>query len=171
MNGDPIAATNEIDEYNLLFFAMDIATTGIDGVVTAGLIVHSLPNAAAFSANTEVVTGTPIITADYEGSDISSFIPRSMYYGCVAATAVPTEAVPVSCNITVTAYDINNKLLGTQVFEFVSLGGLTQNQNFGAYSSTLQQDVYTLEFSVTNDLVTAALIDDFAATLNQGPVS
>lgn len=166
MNGDPIAATNEIGVYNLLFFSMNLVTLGANGVNPAGILLHSVPNAAAFSANTMIVDGTPIISVNYEESQISSFDPHTFYYGCVAATEVTTAGVPVTCTIDVVAVDANSKVIATQAFNFVSNGGLLQNQMLGTFTSAFK-NVYTLQFNVTSPLTTAALIDSFEATLHE----
>lgn len=65
------------------------------------MIPHTAENVAAFSANTALLDGTPMISANYEESTIDHFNAHSWYYGCVVATEETAASSPVSCNITV----------------------------------------------------------------------
>lgn len=72
MNSDPIAATNEIGGlstfcplfllsyhsttpavYNLLYWTMNLASNGVNGVIVSGLVPHTPNNVAVFSAGTQ----------------------------------------------------------------------------------------------------------------------
>lgn len=62
----------------------------------------------------------------------------------------------------------NGKQLATQDFHFAANGSIVQFQNYGAFNPEFQQqNVYYVDFSVSNPLLTAAVIDNFIATLYQ----
>ena len=63
MNGDPIAATNQIGVYNLLYWTMNLVTPGVGNINPSGIIPHTRPNVAAFAANTVAING-PVSSKD-----------------------------------------------------------------------------------------------------------
>ena len=133
-----------------------------------GLTPHTYPDIAAFSAATtnQLSPNGSLITANYSQSTITSFHPCSMWYGCVAPSPYLAGSLPESCEITAAGYDASGKQVAIQVFSFAANGSVVQDQNYGVFQG-FPTSVYTLAFSVSNPLTTAALVDNFIAKLYQ----
>ncbi|CAK3803725.1 Herpes-BLLF1 multi-domain [Lecanosticta acicola] len=166
--GDPLTGITSIGEYNLLNF------TNINWVDTdpdfdgnhLGLAPHTYPDVATFGAGTSSLTNsTPLITADYIESTLTSFTARSFWYGCVLPSPYTAGSLPVACNITATGYSRDGHPLAVQNFEFMTNGSVVQDQKFGEFKGFT--NVRSVGFSVTPANIGAALIDNFIATLYQ----
>lgn len=139
---------------------------------------HTLPTCTGFTADTTLesslltpgesapsLTGPQRVTAKYQYSPISYFTPYVFYYGCVAADQNNAVSIPVSCNITTTGL-INGRAVYSQTFTYTATGAPLQQMDLGYFSQGwLGFKIDTLDFSVTNNATTAALIDNFLATV------
>lgn len=166
--GFPLTGLTPIGEYNLLNFAnINFVDTDPDFDGNhLGLAPHTYPYAATFGAGTSSLTGqTPLISIDYIESTLSSFTPRSFWYGCVLPSPYTAGSLPVSCNITATGYSQAGEQLASQTFAFMTNGSVIQDQNFGTFKGF--NNIYSLGFSVSNPVAAAALIDNLIATLEQ----
>lgn len=153
--------------YNLLKFSLtwlnlDIDTDGNH----LGSAPHSYPDVAAFSLNTKLLTPTPEISANYTESTISDFDALSWWYGCVYPSEESAGSLPKTCDITATGFNADNKQVASQKFHFAANGSVVQNMNYGTFNPNFK-GVYRMELAVTDELLTAALIDNFIATLYQ----
>ncbi|EME47694.1 hypothetical protein DOTSEDRAFT_77927 [Dothistroma septosporum NZE10] len=164
----PLSGLTPIGEYNLLNFAnINFVDTDPDFDGNhLGLAPHTYPYAATFGAGTSSLTGqTPLISIDYIESTLSSFTPRSFWYGCVLPSPYTAGSLPVSCDITATGYSQTGAKLASQTFAFKTNGSVVQDQNFGTFKGF--SNIHSLGFSVSNSNEAAALIDNFIATLEQ----
>jgi hypothetical protein len=95
---DPLIATSEIGVYNLLNFeSIYFVNTDPDFDGNhLGLAPYTYPYVATFSPGAEIIDNLlapniSTITASYIESTISSFTPKSFWYGCVLP--FPTQLV------------------------------------------------------------------------------
>ncbi|KAF2639666.1 hypothetical protein P280DRAFT_44758 [Massarina eburnea CBS 473.64] len=107
------------------------------------------------------------MTVDYADSTIDHFDLKSFYYGCAVGSEVSVVGVPLACTVTVKGYADTQKTK------------LTASQSFGFEVGLLQVEaqmkkaslgkgfvgVRVVEFFVSNELVTAALIDTVEYTV------
>ncbi|KAF2161206.1 hypothetical protein M409DRAFT_28247 [Zasmidium cellare ATCC 36951] len=166
--GFPLSGITPIGVYNLLNFSnINFVDTDPDFDGNhLGLAPHTYPYAATFGAGTSSLTQqTPLITANYIESTLTSFTARSFWYGCVLPSPYTAGSLPVSCDITATGYDKQGQKLVSQNFTFKTNGSVIQDQNFGTFRGF--NSIYSLGFSVNNPNTAAALIDNFIATLEQ----
>ncbi|KUJ09569.1 uncharacterized protein LY89DRAFT_724016 [Mollisia scopiformis] len=169
--GDPIIATTEIAEYNLLNFkSINFVDTDTDFDGNhLGLAPHTYPYVATFSPGTEIIDdllspNISMITASYIESTLTSFTPKSFWYGCVYPFPYTAGSLPVDCNITATGFDKSGNLVAKQSFEFSGNGSIIQDQNYGTFQGFSQ--VYSVAFGVS-PIIAAALVDNIIATLYQ----
>lgn len=167
----PVSAI-EIGDYDLLNFntflvnqtqppvaGVPCQTAPTCTVVTEANNVLSLLDVGSASA----LNGPGIVTSKYQYSPISYFTPYVFYYGCVAADANGVASVPVSCNITATGLT-SGKTVYTETFTYTATGALLQPMDLGYFNSGwVGLKVDTLQFVVSNNLTTGALIDNLVA--------
>lgn len=166
--GDPITGITNIGVYNLLNFKnINYVDTDPDFDGNhLGLAPHTYPSAATFGAGTSSLTNsTPLITADYIESTLTSFTARSFWYGCVLPSPYTAGSLPVSCNITATGYGKDGSKIVSQEFGFKANGSVVQDQQFGTFKGFA--NVRSVGFEVVPKNIGAALIDNFIATLSQ----
>lgn len=143
----------------------------------AGVPCHTAPTCTVITAangllssiltpgQTSSATGPGRITSKYANSPISYFDPYAFYYGCVVADANGAVSTPVACTITVTG-TAKGKKLYSQDFNYKTTGALLQPMTLGYFCQSWSGlKVDTLTFSVSNNLTTAALIDNFIASV------
>lgn len=132
------------------------------------------------------LTGPSYITAAYDYSPVSFFDPYAWYFGkysletwltylgltlliagCVTADLEAVASAPVSCSITATGVNSVGKTIYSQVFNFnAPLLTPTVPMQLGYFDqgwSGLR--VQTLYLSVSNNATTAAVFDNFLATV------
>lgn len=160
-NGIPVVAAAPINIYqDILWNGMSLVQTpGTTG--TPGVQSNSPPNYAAYSALdlATVEQGQPSMRVNYADSTIDHFDLKSFYYGCVVASQVSLLGIPTACTITVTAYsdaDGANQV-ATQSFNYKA-GALTTQMQLATLGKGFT-GVKKIDFDVSNDLLTAALID------------
>lgn len=110
--------------------------------------------------------GPGVVTAAYQYSPISYFQPYVFYYGCVAASGNGAASVPVSCTVTATGYNSKGQKVTSQQFNYKPNGAVVAQMTEGFFNqgwTGLQ--VRTLEYTVSNNLTTAVLIDNMVATV------
>ncbi|KXT14025.1 hypothetical protein AC579_10038 [Pseudocercospora musae] len=166
--GDPITGIVPINVYNLLNFShINYVNTDPDFDGNhLGLAPHTYPDAATFGAGTNTLFGqTPVITAGYIESTLTSFTPRSFWYGCVLPSPYTAGSLPHACNITATGFSKSGSQIASQNFAFKTNGSVVQDQVYGAFNGF--NNIYSLQFSVSDNSSAAALIDNFIATLSQ----
>jgi hypothetical protein len=105
-----------------------------------------------------------MITASYIESTLSSFTPKSFWYGCVFTFPYTAGSLPQDCNIIATGFGQSGKLVAKQTFEFAANGSIIQDQKYGTFQGF--NEVYSVAFGV-NPITTTALIDNFIAKLYQ----
>lgn len=164
--GDPIIVSSEIKEYNLLYFTWNLAETDPDHDGNhLGSAPHTYPNAAVFSGNTMLASGKPTITTNYTESTITEFDALSWYYGCVLPSTESAGSLPTNCTITATGLNAAGATIASQEFSFAKNGSVVQNMNYAAFKGFA--GVSEIVFDVTNPSTTAAIVDNFIATLYQ----
>lgn len=86
-----------------------------------GLVPNSPPNYASFSSTDEVTKrqGQPEMTTLYDDSTVKSFDLQSFFYGCASKEYPP---LPLSCEITITAFNSTGGQLNQQTFQFEADG-------------------------------------------------
>ena len=57
MNNDPIASTQKVGVYNLLYWTFTLGTLGVAGKEVTGIIPHTPSNVVGFSARGELMDG------------------------------------------------------------------------------------------------------------------
>lgn len=169
--GDPIIATSEIGVYNLLNFkSINFVDTDPDFDGNhLGLAPYTYPYVATFSPGTKIIDNllapnASTITTNYIESTISSFTPKSFWYGCVYPFPYTAGSLPVTCTITATGFDKSGKLVAEQAFEFKANGSIIQDQNYGTFNGF--DNVYSVALGVA-PITAAALVDNFIAKLEQ----
>jgi hypothetical protein len=173
--GIPAVAVDPVGIYlDIYWQGMTLVNTG--GLQdSVGVTPNSRPNYAAFSAlaTATITEGQPSMMTNYEDSTIDHFDLQSFYYGCVVASQASIIGVPVSCTVSIKGYtdDAAQHLVASQSFGYTVGLGLLSGGNPG--SSLLQTRAQMLkatvdtkfvglkrvDFEVSNDLITAALID------------
>jgi len=134
----------------------------INPLVT-GVVANSPLNYAAFST-LDVATvqqGQPAMTVNYADSTVDHFDLKSFYYGCALGSEASVAGVPLPCTITVRGYsDYNGEdLVATQNFDY-KVGFLQlQTQMQKAVLGSGFKGVKKVEFDVSDELITAGLID------------
>lgn len=128
-----------------------------------GLLFNTPSNAAAFSKGdvATVLQGQPSMTVNYPDSTIDHFDLKSFYYGCVVGSQESVVGVLQSCTVTIKGYsDFDGKNeVAEQEFSFdVQLLDLQEPMTKASVSSKFK-GVKRVDFFVSNDLLTAALID------------
>jgi hypothetical protein len=134
-----------------------------------GLAPYTYPYVATFSPGTELIDNllapnVSMITVDYIESTLTSFTPKSFWYGCVYPFPYTAGSLPVTCNITATGFDQSGKMLAKQTFEFVANGSIVQDQNYGVFKGF--DEVRSVAFGVA-PITAAALIDNLIAKIYQ----
>jgi hypothetical protein len=181
-DGLPLVAASPIGIYLDLFWqGMSLAqTSGLTNVL--GVVPNSPPNAAAFSSLdlTTVTQGQPSMRTNYRDSNIDHFDLGYFYYGCTVAAQVSVVGVPKSCTITIKGYtdDNGSNLVAQQSFSYTAgssgglLGGLlggtglkTSAQMTKAVVDPKFKNLKRVDFSVSDPLITAALIDSVGYTV------
>jgi hypothetical protein len=160
--GLPALAVAPINLYLDIFWnGMSLVET-INPLVT-GVVANSPLNYAAFST-LDVATvqqGQPAMTVNYADSTVDHFDLKSFYYGCALGSEASVAGVPLPCMITVRGYsDYNGEdLVATQNFDY-KVGFLQlQTQMQKAVLSSGFKGVKKVEFDVSDELITAGLID------------
>ncbi|MCJ1456784.1 hypothetical protein MMC28_007149 [Mycoblastus sanguinarius] len=147
----------------LLYWTFNLVTFAAGTGIQTAVIPHTPPNLAAFGATTELTNGPAMISAKYETSEIQSFTLTSSYYGCSTGAAETVAGLPVSSNLTATAYNINNKQFPQQTFEYLANGALAQQMNFVEFNPGFQ-NVYQVVFTASSQMV-AGLLDNTEVTI------
>lgn len=127
----------------------------LEGTALAGLLGES-----------SGLAGPGRITAAYQYSPITAFVPYSFYYSCVAADANGVASIPVSCTITAAGLNSKGQQIYSQQFKYTASGAPVQPQVLGYFNQGWSSfPVQTLQLTVTNNVTTAALFDNFLATV------
>lgn len=162
-DGLPIVAFSPINTYLDIFWqGMSLAKTA--GLQNLAIVKPNSPdNYAAFSRLNlaTLPQGQPAMTVNYPDSTIDHFDLNSFYYGCALSTQASVAGVPVSCTISIKGYsdDAGKQLVAEQSFWF-SVGLLQlSTQMVKANVDAKFKGLKRVNFFVTNDLTTAALID------------
>ena len=130
---------------------------------------HSAPNYAAYSkfAVPTLLQGQPAMSVDYPSSIVDHFDLGGFWYGCAAGSEESVVGVPLPCTIEIKGYkDSEGKeLVATQEFDYnIKLGDLN-TQMIQAKVDKKFKGLKKVEFFVSDDTYTAALIDDVAYTV------
>ena len=167
--GVPGVAVSPIGIYDDIFWqGMSLAqTSGLQNLII--VVPNSPPNVAAYSA-LDVVTvtqGQPAMTVNYADSTVDHFSLKSFYYGCSSATQVSIAAKPLSCTISIKGYadDKATQLLASQSFDFEVALLQTNAQQLKANVDWRFKNLKRVEFFVSDDVVTAGLIDTVSYTV------
>ncbi|KAF2028332.1 hypothetical protein EK21DRAFT_90750 [Setomelanomma holmii] len=167
--GLPLVAASPINIYLDVFWqGMSLVQTG--GVQNVAFVEpNSPPNCAAYSKLdlATVQQGQPSMTTNYADSTIDHFDLHSFYFGCALGTQASVLGVPQSCTVSIKGYedDQATKLVTEQSFSF-SVGVLQTNaQMVKASVSSKFKDLKRVNFFVSNDATTAALIDTVSYTV------
>ncbi|KAJ4367705.1 hypothetical protein N0V86_009826 [Didymella sp. IMI 355093] len=167
--GLPLVAASPIGIYLDIFWqGMSLVQTG--GLQNVAIVEpNSPPNYAAFSA-ADVATltqGQPAMTVNYADSTIDHFSLHSFYYGCSAATQASVAGVPLSCTVTIKGYadDQAQQLVASQSFDFKAGLLQTSAQQLRADVSSKFKNLKRVNFFVSNNVLTAGLIDTVSYTV------
>jgi len=114
----PVGFQNEVNYKN---FQLGVATNLGLPVSVAPLGRASPPNDALVSVRNDVQTGdvsvSPSATAFQDGN-IKFFSLDSFFFGCSGQVVMNAADVATSCVVSVTAYDINDKMVGEETYTF-----------------------------------------------------
>ncbi|KAL9614931.1 MAG: hypothetical protein Q9167_000573 [Letrouitia subvulpina] len=143
---------------------MNLVTSGLGSVNAPGVIPHTPSNVAGFTQRSMLTNGIAMISANYETSFISNFTLKSTYYGCTAAVGETLAGLPAACTITATSYNVNNKKVASQSFDYKTTGALSQQMNQVTFGSGFE-NVYYVTFNVTNSLLVAGQLDNVVTQL------
>ncbi|KAF7192933.1 hypothetical protein HII31_05744 [Pseudocercospora fuligena] len=171
----PVSAT-VIGDYDLLNFNTVLVNQTQPPV--AGVACHTAPTCTVVTLannllssllapgqSTNGLTGPQRVTSKYQYSPISYFDPYAFYYGCVVADANGAASLPANCDITVTGQQ-NGKTIYSQKFSYKATGAVLQQMSLGFFDQGWQGlKVDTLNFAVSNNATTAALIDNLVASV------
>lgn len=162
----PAVALQDVGPYDGLDYeGLDLITLGIDGAIVAGLIPFSAPRVAAYSIVSGLTSGTPTITADYDGSAFKTFDFEQFYFGCVLASQETLASTPMACTVQVTGYDADGLQIAGQTFDFEPTGVLTSEMQKAVLSEEFK-GLTTVEYATTTELA-ATLIDSLSYVLHQ----
>jgi len=78
--------------------------------------------------------------------------------------------VPTACNISATGFNKFNQQVASQTFNFIYFGGTTAQMQQGIFSPAFQ-NLYYVEFAVSNNQTTGAGIDNVVTTLYENNTS
>ena len=168
MTVGPTALT-EIQQYESLFWAFN----AVQLLAITGVAPNTPQNAAAFSANTELLDGQTLVTSNFINSVVASFTPHTFFYGCVVATEETAAGVAQSCTITATGFAPGGAQVASQDFVFAAGPATTLVQPMvqGTFGPAFA-NVQTVRFALTSalsDVLVAGLIDTVTATLYEAP--
>ena len=141
------------------------------GSSATGLSPHTPPNAAAFTLNTQLQFGPALATAAYYESSIDYYSALSFYYGCVVATAETAASVAASCTITAIGMNRAGNQVASQQFVFQANPAVPKNNMVKGNFNSGFLNVYSINFQVSNNATTAALIDDLIVVLYEKPLA
>ncbi|KAF2818889.1 hypothetical protein CC86DRAFT_151947 [Ophiobolus disseminans] len=162
-DGLPLVAASPINIYLDIFWqGMSLVQTG--GLQNIAIVKPNSPsNYAAYSALdvATVAQGQPSMTVTYADSTIDRFDLHSFFYGCALGTQVSVLGVPQSCTISIKGYkdELARELVAEQSFSFTVAALQTNAQMVKASVSSKFKDLKRVNFFVSNDITTAALID------------
>jgi hypothetical protein len=136
-----------------------VETSGLSSAL--GIVVNSPLNCAAYS-KLDVATltqGQPSMMTNYQDSTVDHLDLKSFYYGCAVASQLSLTGLPAACTVTVKGYadDKATKLVAQQSFGFKPTG--TSAQMVKANVDVKFKGLKRVDFFVSNDALTAALID------------
>ena len=146
------------------------------GINAVGVPPATPPNAVALQASISLeeslnANAPASISTSYTESYIDHFSAIQWFYACVLPSEENEASPPESCVITATGYNQANELVATQDFTYtVPLGTVAMDMSYGQFNSTFQNLAY-MNITVTNNLTTAALIDNFVAELYEIPAN
>jgi hypothetical protein len=135
------------------------------------VIPHSPPNTAGWAVRSELENGIPSISCDYETSTVDHFdmyIPEesvSFYYGCIDTPGSDT-ALPASCTITATGYNMAGDVIARQQFTYIWERGIRQQMSPGKFDSTFA-NLYRVEFHTEPDLLFSTMLDNVITRVYQ----
>ncbi|CAK3826373.1 Hypothetical predicted protein [Lecanosticta acicola] len=161
ITGQLPVSTTPIGNYDLLNFNTVLVNQTQPPV--AGVACHTAPACTVFTLATTLQSGllTPgqtlnplvgpaVITSEYQYSPITYFNP---------------------CTITATGFNTKGQKIYNQDFQYAATGALLQQMTLGYFNQGWQGlQVARLELTVSNNATTAALVDNFLATV-YGPQS
>lgn len=182
MTGQIPGSVTVVGNYDLLNFNTVLVNQSIPAT---GVACHTAPVCSVFTLASSLLsvllnpnglltglddpsrlTGPAVITADYQYSPVSYFDPYLFYYGCVVADANGAASVGVDCTITATGFNTGGQKVYSQDFEYKSSGKLVQDMTAGYFNQGWSGlKVKRLELTVSNNATTAALFDNFLATV------
>jgi hypothetical protein len=168
-NGIPLVAAAPIGIY------LDIYWQGMSLVATmnlqdaVGVTPNSKPNYAAFSAldTATVMQGQASMMTNYDDSTVDHLDLKSFYYGCAAASEASILGLPTRCDITIKGYadDAGTQLVAEEKFGFTTQFLQTRAQMLKATPTKKFYGVKRVDFDVSNELLTAGLIDTVMYTV------
>jgi hypothetical protein len=102
---------------------------------------------------------------NYQDSTIDHLDLKSFYYGCALGAQASVAGVPLACTVSIKGYadDKGTKLVAQQSFGFKPSG--TSAQMVKAIVDTKFKGLKRVDFFVSNDLLTAGLIDTVSYTV------
>jgi len=162
-------ALTEIQQYEGLFWAFNT----VQLLAISGVAANTPQNAAAFSANTELLDGPTLVTSNFPSSLIASFTPQTFFYGCVVASEETAASVAQSCTITATGFAPGGAQVASQDFVFTAgpVTTLVQPLAQGTFGPGFAH-VQTVRFALTSalsEVLVAGVIDTVTATLYEAP--
>ena len=117
--------------------------------VLPSLVAHSPTNLAISNGVVKTEEGQPTWSVvDFPGSKNKTFSLESFYYGCVDSLQNGAGAIPIPCNVAITAWKKGFNTaqavqVGAQTFTYLPTSQLgPQQQAFGQFSSVFQDISY-----------------------------
>jgi hypothetical protein len=104
---------------------------------------------------------------NYDDSTVDHLDLKSFYYGCVVASQASVLGLPTSCDITIKGYadDAGKQLVAEEKFGFTPQFLQARAQMLKATPSKKFNGVKRVDFVVSKELLTAALIDTVSYTV------
>jgi len=134
-------------------------------------VPHSPPNIAGWAIRSELENGTPYISCDYETSTIDHFDlyipeePISFWYGCVADPDSDI-ALPATCTITATGYNLAGGMIARQLFTYEWEHGISQQMSPGKFDTTFT-NLRKVEFQTEPGLLFGTVLDNVITRVYQ----
>lgn len=142
-----------------------VESTGLSSI--AGPVPNSPPNVAAYSKLdvATLIQGQPSMMTNYQDSTVDHLDLKYFYYGCAVASQASLVGLPATCTVSVKGYadDKGTKLVAQQSFGYKPTG--TSAQMLKASVDGRFKGLKRVDFFVTNDALTAALIDTVSYTV------
>ena len=135
------------------------------------VVPHSPPNIAGWAIRSKLKNGTPYISCDYKTSTINHFDlyipeePISFQYGCVTDPDSDI-ALPVTCTITATGYNLAGNVIARQSFTYEWEHGISQQMSPRKFDTTFT-NLRKVEFQTEPGLLFGTVLDNVMTRVYQ----